>query len=842
MLVAGNTNSAMRPAIRNFDWSSTSIGPVDAWPATLHTVLGLVLDNEFSMNIMWGPDFIQLYNDGYMAILADKHPRSMGQPAAICWAEIWNDVGPLLRGVYERGEPLFIENMPLLLTRYGRLEQTYFTFSYTPIRDGDEICGILLVVYETTAHVRREGALRESEERFRMLAASLPHIVLETDCGGHVTFISEAYSRFTGEAAASGHGLGWIVSIHPEDAGPVLNAWQNAIAMREAFVAEFRYRREDGAYRWHSARLLPHMDADGAPVRWKGTLTDTHDSRRAGEEREVLSEASRLLSESLDRQTTLQSIAQLIVPSFADWCQIDLRTSDGRIETAAIVHSEPEKNELAQGFVGRIHLDPNAERGNAYAIRTGLSDFLEDLPLGTLAAAVADDAETTAYTILGTRSFASIPLIVRGETIGAIGAVFGDSGRRYSVDDLPILEELGRRAALAVQNATDFERQHRVADSFQQASLPTKLPEVHGLTFDAVYLPGSDEAQVGGDWYDAVRLFDGRVLLSIGDVAGSGLNAAVRMGNMRQIIRGIAQVHADPALMLDAADRALRLEYPDEYVTAFVGVLDPISNILAYASAGHPPPLLRYLDGRVESLSDGGLPLGLRHERIPANGATVDIARASALVLYTDGLSEAFRDPVAGEQRLRNALSDGAVLSAPYPAQALMGECLTEGPALDDVAILVIGIALHQAPVSAALPPIQQWSFDVADTDAAQAARHEFSQALSAFGMTAEDAFSAELVFGELVGNVVRYAFGPVRVVIDLSAASPVLHVLDCGPGFRHTALLPADIYSESGRGLFLVSALTTDFQVARRPTGGSHARAVLGIQRARLLSAPTPD
>jgi serine phosphatase RsbU (regulator of sigma subunit) len=97
------------------------------------------------------------------------------------------------------------------------------------------------------------------------------------------------------------------------------------------------------------------------------------------------------------------------------------------------------------------------------------------------------------------------------------------------------------------------------------------------------------------------------------------------MGNVRQIIRGIAQVHADPALMLDAADRALRLEHPDEFVTAFVGVLDPISMTFAYASAGHPPPMLRYGDGRVELLSDGGLPLGLRQGRNASSGKTIDL-------------------------------------------------------------------------------------------------------------------------------------------------------------------------------------------------------------------------
>ncbi len=109
-----------------------------------------------------------------------------------------------------------------------------------------------------------------------------------------------------------------------------------------------------------------------------------------------------------------------------------------------------------------------------------------------------------------------------------------------------------------------------------------------GLHFDGIYVPASDRELLGGDWYDALRLNDGRIVISVGDVAGSGLPAAVIMASMRQVIRGVAQVYADPIAMLDAADRTLKTEYPDTFVTAFVGVLDPVARTLTHASAGHP--------------------------------------------------------------------------------------------------------------------------------------------------------------------------------------------------------------------------------------------------------------
>lgn len=833
-------NLVMRREIEALDWSLTSIGSPDNWPISLKTVTALALDTEFAMMIMWGPDLIQVYNDGYIAILGDKHPRSIGQAARVCWADIWDQVGPLLLGVYERGEPVYAEYFELPMTRNGRIEQAFFTFSYSPIRDGDGIGGLICVVDETTAHVRRETELRLSEERFRTLATTMPYIVLESDLQGFATFLSETYATYTGEAVSQGLGAGWAARVHPDDRPVALAKWQHSLATGDPYANEFRFQRADGTYRWHVAHTLPQRTSEGNIVRWTGTVTDIHDARTAVEEREFLSQASQLLAESLDLQMTLQQIARLTVPRFADWSQIDLLSEDGAIRTVAIAHHDSEKNALAQQFIGRSQLNPDADHGAAFTIRTGKSDVISDIPQEIIQNAVLDPADVLLYEGLGARSCAVIPLISQGKTLGALSVLYGDSARRYTSDALPLLEELGRRAGLAVQNAINFERQHRVANSFQEASLPNHLPNVYGIRFDALYLPGSNEAQVGGDWYDAMRLLDGRVVISIGDVSGSGLQAAVRMGNMRQIIRGIAQVHADPSLMLDAADRALRLEHPDDIVTAFVAVLDPIAKTLAYASAGHPPPFLCHVDGRVQALSDGGLPLGIRQGRDGESGRVIDITDAAALVLYTDGLSESFRDPLEGERRLSALLAEGSILKSRDPARALNEAFLAGETSKDDVAILVVSLDAqrHVLPQS---PALRHWSFDVADASAAQAARREFREALDERGATPEDLFTAEVVFGELVGNVVRYANGPIEVSVDLNAPLPVLNVLDRGPGFRHLAILPSDLFSESGRGLFLVSTLTQDFHVSKRPNGGSHARAVLTIDRGRLVSQSQP-
>ncbi len=156
-----------------------------------------------------------------------------------------------------------------------------------------------------------------------------------------------------------------------------------------------------------------------------------------------------------------------------------------------------------------------------------------------------------------------------------------------------------------------YERSEKVCARYQEAGLPQMLPAVSGFVFDACYRSGPSEGALGGDWYDALRLPDGRIVISMGDVGGSGLGAAIIMAALRQVIRGVAYVQPDPAMIVEAADRALRAEYPDAYASAFAGVIDPVEMTMLYVGAGHPPPLLRRPDGVVEELEFDGLLLGI---------------------------------------------------------------------------------------------------------------------------------------------------------------------------------------------------------------------------------------
>lgn len=402
-----------------------------------------------------------------------------------------------------------------------------------------------------------------------------------------------------------------------------------------------------------------------------------------------------------------------------------------------------------------------------------------------------------------------------------------------------VYHEMTRRIQETLRQREDalaaYERAHHVASTLQRALLPQGLPEIPGIEFDGVYEPGKSDAQVGGDWYDAVRLADGRVLISIGDVAGSGLQAAVIMAAMRQVIRGVAQVYADPATMIDAADRTLKAEHPDSLVTAFVAVFDPVARSLAYLSAGHPPPLLRRADGTVVELPSQGLPLGARL-RDDVDARTTEIPEGATVVFYTDGLTESTRDVVAGEARLRQALTDPTVAAQRNLAKALYDDVLRDG-ASDDVAILAMRVDASRAGASSEVvgQHFRRWVFETGDPATAQRSRAVFATVLSTGGMFEDDVFTSELIFGELLSNAVRYAPGPVEVVLDWSGTSTaILHFLDRGPGFTLMPRLPSDLLSERGRGLFLVWSLSEDFNVTKRADGGAHARVVLSPRRKR--------
>ncbi|GLQ90103.1 hypothetical protein GCM10007898_36780 [Dyella flagellata] len=161
----------MGALMRATDWSKTRLGPVENWPSSLKTMLGVVLGSRFPMMIWWGSELLQLYNDAYRPILRHKHPASLAQPGAQCWAEVWDEAGPLVRSIQEGRPATWMEDWQLFISSDEMAEETYFTSSYSPVRGDDgSVAGVLNTVQETTVKVQSERQIRMLHDLARRVA------------------------------------------------------------------------------------------------------------------------------------------------------------------------------------------------------------------------------------------------------------------------------------------------------------------------------------------------------------------------------------------------------------------------------------------------------------------------------------------------------------------------------------------------------------------------------------------------------------------------------------------------------------------------------------------------
>ncbi|MFY9738913.1 MAG: SpoIIE family protein phosphatase [Candidatus Cybelea sp.] len=661
----------------------------------------------------------------------------------------------------------------------------------------------------------------------------IPQIAWTATAGGRILAFNRAWyervgRKFRPNATPASLEKQWWAAVYRDDRVPCRQALQSGITSRAGFELELRLLRADRTYRWHRLFVSPFEEAQDNGAGWLGICTDIDDYKRQSQVFAFLAQAGEVLAESLDLQGTLNRLLAIIVPEFGDWAAIDLFDENDRLKTVAAIHADPKKTRLVKRLIGRYTHDRRYEPAIAAALRNGQPVVIREVKVELLEK-IATRHLLEVIRELEPRSAVTVPLRTRGRTIGSLVAYWSQTPRRYAVADLPLFEELTKRAAVSIGHARLYEREREIAAEFQRAALPISLPQVRGMRFDGIYVPASDRELLGGDWYDALRLNDGRIVISVGDVAGSGLSAAVIMASMRQVIRGVAQVYADPIAMLDAADRTLKTEYPDMFVTAFVGVLDPVARTFTHASAGHPAPLLRDAAGAVTPLGTSGLPLGLRIRGEIAT--TTPLPDSGLLIFYSDGLIEADRDVVRGYERLTAALARSEIASSSSPAGALYRAMLKRG-GNDDVVVLTLRLETPEANAHDGNGEgTQRWTFESSDAPRAHAARRSFVESLRDAGLRQRQLDAAELVFGELLGNVVRFAPGAVEIILSWTdAAAPVLHVLDRGPGFTFAPKLPLDLLSERGRGLYIIWSLAEDFNVTPRHDGGAHARAVLAI------------
>jgi anti-sigma regulatory factor (Ser/Thr protein kinase) len=344
-------------------------------------------------------------------------------------------------------------------------------------------------------------------------------------------------------------------------------------------------------------------------------------------------------------------------------------------------------------------------------------------------------------------------------------------------------------------------REHRVADRFQRALLPERLPVIPGAELHAAYRPASDEADVGGDWYDAFTLADGRIALSVGDVGGHGLDAAVIMGEVRQAIRTAAVVAESPAAVLEYVNGVVGFRESIGMVTAIFGIYDPAASQLSYAVAGHLPPILALAGGLVRHLPGGGLPLGCAPS-IESCDWSFTIPAGGRIVFYTDGLIENDRDFLAGEERFMGVVASLDPQSGSDPAATIQERVFNGASNRDDAAVFVLS---RYAPV----PYYTFSAVPIVSPIVRAIVEHEIDN----LPFAQERRFGILVAVGEAIANAIEHAYrdsspGPIRLSVEVDRRQLLVTVEDFGrwrPFVRR---------EERGRGIELMHAFMDGVQI----------------------------
>ncbi|EMF28066.1 SpoIIE family protein phosphatase [Streptomyces pseudogriseolus] len=453
-------------------------------------------------------------------------------------------------------------------------------------------------------------------------------------------------------------------------------------------------RTDDGAAR---TLVLFHAPHDPEEIRTPGTRFSSPLPEL--ERLALLAETTTQLTATLDVGQALRRLVRLVVPQLADWAVVDLVTERGGVHRSTVVHAEHGDLVRREDLEGPLPPVPEDSLLPLARALRGVSPALA----GPFPHAAADSSPLTAeqsrlFAESGIHSAAVAPIRGVREVLGALTLGRAEQSEAFTADDLPLLEDICRRAGLALDNARLYERQRTVAETMQRHLLP-QLPHVPGLEMSARYLAAPDASQVGGDWYDAFVLSDGATALAVGDVVGHDLDAAAGMAQMRNVLRAYAWAQEEPPSAIVARlDRAAARITDVTMATLLFARMSRAEDgrwTLSWTNAGHPPPLLVTRDGEARFLTGGhGLLLGTGLDR-PRSDEETDVPPGATLLFYTDGLiEEPSRSLDEGLELLR---AHAAALAEQPPARFtdLVLERTRPAGNDDDVALLTVRVPVE---------------------------------------------------------------------------------------------------------------------------------------------------
>jgi PAS domain S-box-containing protein len=546
----------------------------------------------------------------------------------------------------------------------------------------------------------REAALKQSDQRTRLVLDSAPDAFITLDRDGVIRTWNAAAERMLGWTAAEAIGQPMRSLIIPAEHGDRHDERRRALLEQDPDgdprrTFEVELQRRDGSRLPAEAQVA--RVTDGGEVFAAGFLRDVSDRLRREAEREALLREQAARAEA-ERVAEIVSGMQLLVDAAlwnralddivsdlvtrvrgvldADAAAIYLTGESGELLLVAASGGAPAPGEaepvaLGEGFAGRV--------------AAGREPLLSQDP-------APEELPYPGLRELDVSSMIGVPLLPEGDVAGVL-VVCAAAPRHFTPDDLTLLRLAADRVALAVDHARVYAREHRIAETLQRSLLPDpeRLPRMPGLEVAARYLPAAAEAEVGGDWYDVLPIPGGGVGLVMGDVAGKGLKAASMVGRLRSALRAYALEGHSPARVVEQLNRLIWTEVEDsQMATLLFVVIDPSDGKVDWVNAGHPPPLLVVGDRLPHFLEGGGsVPLGVMP--FPDfQELSVQVEPGSTVVLYTDGLVERPGEHIdlgLGRlaERVREAPLDPDAL-CDYVLSALVPEAGTP----DDVALLAL--------------------------------------------------------------------------------------------------------------------------------------------------------
>lgn len=739
-----------------------------------------------------------------------------------------------------------------------------------PLRDEHgEIVGSIGAADDVTNQRAVEERAAELTNHLLMALAGGELGTWRRDLASGVVVWDDAMERLYGLPPGGYDGTvdGWFAMIHPDDRAPTAAVIEHAIAHGESYQVEYRVIRPDGSLRWLQGRAMCTFDLDGTvngTIGCSGDVTDRklvelENARRAVEAERLVEEGQlhRRRLEFLgglndaamaagDHREMMRAVTAAAVPMLGDWCSLHFFEGSSAANPEIIVaHHDPDRVNWIHDLLVRHPYDPDAPLGAAAAVREGVTQFIpsfeglfrEKVIEGAVRAtpeqarAILDELRPT--------SLIAVPLITKRGVIGAMQFVSAESGRHYDADDVALAETAAGRVAEALDSAWLRDEQRNVATVLQSALLPARLPDLDGVSLAVRYWAAGAASEVGGDFYDVFPIpgrgrADGtadasdRWAIVIGDVCGTGPEAAAVTALARHTIRAAARHGASPVEVLEWLNEAVMGSDTDRFCTVLYSTLErtgPTTWRFTSVAGGHPLPYLARPGVDAEPLGRAGTLIGVI-PRLRLTPHVAELTVGDTLVLNTDGITDVPAPHDIDEAAMVRIVTDAAAGKGPAEQVAeRLGRSVQAVLPIpdrdDDIALVVVRItgddADHIVDLTEVSLPIAHVLAErefAPDPMSVSAARDFVVR--SAANPSLDE--SLRLAVSELATNAVIHARSTFRVRVVATGAGVRVEVHDRSDRLPVRNHQPYD--AVSGRGISIVEHVSSSWGVTPSSAG----------------------